>query len=171
VNEAVSMDTIGPTLGWLGAQLDPLGRLLLAALLGAVLGAEREYRQRSAGLRTNTLIALGSALFTLVSIQLQPGDATRIPSQVVTGIGFLGGGAILRGQGDVRGLTTAATIWVNAAVGMAAGAGFYSLAIVSTVATLLVLTVFLKVEERLGWRPPDQEERKSPIVRGDDGSI
>ena len=79
-------------------------------------------RQRAAGFRTNTLIALGSAAFTLVSIQMAAedgGDPTRIPSQIVTGIGFLGGGAILRGQGDIRGLTTAATVWVNAAIGMA----------------------------------------------------
>ena len=103
------------------------GGAVLAAGLGAILGAEREMRQRAAGFRTNTLIALGSAAFTLISIQLAAddgGDPTRIPSQVVTGIGFLGGGAILRGQGDIRGLTTAATVWVNAAIGMAAGAGF-----------------------------------------------
>ncbi len=131
------------------AELDVLGRLLLAALLGAILGAEREMRQRAAGFRTNTLIALGSAAFTIVSIQLAAqdgGDPTRIPSQIVTGIGFLGGGAILRGQGDIRGLTTAATVWVNAAIGMAAGAGFYALAITSTLVTLFVLTAFLRIE-------------------------
>lgn len=149
------------------AELDTLGRLLLAAALGAILGAERELRQRAAGFRTNTLIALGSAAFTLVSIQLAEadgGDPTRIPSQIVTGIGFLGGGAILRGQGDIRGLTTAATVWVNAAIGMAAGAGFYALAITSTLVTLFVLTVFLRVEDYMNRRMQTNEE-PVPIIK------
>jgi putative Mg2+ transporter-C (MgtC) family protein len=149
------------------AELDTLGRLLLAAGLGAILGAEREMRQRAAGLRTNTLIALGSAAFTLVSIQLAAndgGDPTRIPSQIVTGIGFLGGGAILRGQGDIRGLTTAATVWVNAAIGMACGAGFYALAITSTVVTLFVLTVFLRFEDYMTRRMQTNEEAV-PIIK------
>lgn len=130
---------------------DPLERLLLAGALGAVLGFEREWRQRAAGLRTNTLIALGSALFTLISIRMTAGggDATRIPAQIVTGIGFLGAGAIMRGTADIRGLTTAATIWVNAAVGMAAGAGFFMLAIASTATALIVLTVFVPVDKLL----------------------
>jgi putative Mg2+ transporter-C (MgtC) family protein len=149
------------------AELDMLGRLLLAAALGAILGAEREMRQRAAGFRTNTLIALGSAAFTLISIQLAEadgGDPTRIPSQVVTGIGFLGGGAILRGQGDIRGLTTAATVWVNAAIGMAAGAGFYALAITSTLVTLFVLTVFLRIEDYMNRRMQANEE-PVPIIK------
>jgi putative Mg2+ transporter-C (MgtC) family protein len=153
------------------AELDTLGRLLLAAGLGAILGAEREMRQRAAGFRTNTLIALGSAAFTLVSIQLAEadgGDPTRIPSQIVTGIGFLGGGAILRGgQGDIRGLTTAATVWVNAAIGMAAGAGFYALAITSTLVTLFVLTVFLRVEDYM-TRHMQTKEDAVPIIKTDD---
>lgn len=131
---------------------DPLERLLLASVLGAALGFEREWRQRAAGLRTNTLIALGSALFTLVSIRMTAGsggDATRIPAQIVTGIGFLGAGAIMRGTADIRGLTTAATIWVNAAVGVAAGAGFFMLAIASTITALAVLTVFVPVDKLL----------------------
>jgi putative Mg2+ transporter-C (MgtC) family protein len=149
------------------AELDVLGRLLLAALLGAILGAEREMRQRAAGFRTNTLIALGSAAFTIVSIQLAAqdgGDPTRIPSQIVTGIGFLGGGAILRGQGDIRGLTTAATVWVNAAIGMAAGAGFYALAITSTLVTLFVLTVFLRIENYMN-RQLQAKEEPVPIIK------
>jgi putative Mg2+ transporter-C (MgtC) family protein len=152
------------------AELDTLGRLLLAAGLGAILGAEREMRQRAAGFRTNTLIALGSAAFTLISIQLanaDGGDPTRIPSQIVTGIGFLGGGAILRGQGDIRGLTTAATVWVNAAIGMAAGAGFYALAITATLVTLFVLTVFLRVEDYM-TRHMQVKEEAVPIIRTDD---
>jgi putative Mg2+ transporter-C (MgtC) family protein len=153
------------------AELDMLGRLLLAAGLGAILGAEREMRQRAAGFRTNTLIALGSAAFTLVSIQLAEsdgGDPTRIPSQIVTGIGFLGGGAILRGgAGDIRGLTTAATVWVNAAIGMAAGAGFYALAITSTLVTLFVLTVFLRIENYM-TRHAQTNDEAVPIIKTDD---
>jgi len=104
---------------------DAAWRLLLAAGLGAALGLEREYRQKPAGLRTNILIALGSALFTIVSslIGHEPGNTDRISAQIVTGIGFLGGGAILRSGTTIHGMTTAATIWVNAAIGMAAGAG------------------------------------------------
>jgi putative Mg2+ transporter-C (MgtC) family protein len=154
----------------LWTQVDELGRLLLAAFLGAVIGAERELRQRAAGFRTNTLIALGSAAFTLVSIHMADvdgGDPTRIPAQIVTGIGFLGGGAILRaGTGDIRGLTTAATVWVNAAIGMACGAGFYSLAITSTLVTLFVLTVFLRVENHLVKRSR-AEEPPVPIIKTD----
>src|SRR5712692_10289050 len=113
---------------------DLLSRLLLAVALGAALGLEREYRRKPAGLRTNILIALGSAMFTIISIQLGHGGGTpdRIAAQVVTGMGFLGGGAILRSGNSVLGMTTAATIWVNAAVGMAAGAGLYAIAIAAT---------------------------------------
>jgi putative Mg2+ transporter-C (MgtC) family protein len=154
----------------LSTQFDALGRLLLAAALGALIGAERELRQRAAGFRTNTLIAVGSAAFTLVSIHMAAedgGDPTRIPSQIVTGIGFLGGGAILRGgRGDIRGLTTAATVWVNAAIGMACGAGFYSLAITSTLVTLFVLTMFLRVENHLAKRSR-AEEPPDPIIKTD----
>ncbi len=109
------------------SSLELMLRLLLAAGLGAAIGVERELRQKPAGLRTNILIALGSALFVAVSIAFGHAGGTpdRIAAQVVTGIGFLGGGAILRSGTSVHGMTTAATIWVNAAVGMAAGAGLY----------------------------------------------
>src|SRR3954447_7489739 len=96
--------------------VDYVWRLLLAAGLGAAIGIERELRQKPAGLRTNILIALGAALFTIVSIDLAQryagGTPDRIAAQIVTGIGFLGGGAILRSGTSVRGMTTAATIWV-----------------------------------------------------------
>jgi putative Mg2+ transporter-C (MgtC) family protein len=146
--------------------LAPVGRLMLAALLGAVLGMEREWHRRTAGLRTNTLIALGSAAFTLLSIQMVArdghGDETRIPAQIVTGIGFLGGGAILRTRGGIRGLTTAAAIWVNAAIGMCAGAGFFVLAISATLTALIVLTVMKRVEDRLDrYRPPRRHSPES----------
>src|SRR5712692_6024964 len=119
---------------------DGAWRLLLAAGLGAAIGLEREYHQKPAGLRTNILIAIGSALFTTLSLSIG-GSATpdRIGAQIVTGIGFLGGGAILRSGNSVHGMTTAATIWVNAAIGMAVGTGQYALATAVTVITLVVL--------------------------------
>ena len=124
-------------------------RLLLAALLGAILGFERELRQKSAGLRTNTLIAIGSALFTLMSYELADAagaDPSRVAAQIVTGIGFLGAGAIMRTDSGIYGLTTAATIWVNAAVGVAAGGGEYHLAFIATGITLGVLLLLHPLE-------------------------
>ena len=128
--------------------VDLMWRLLLAAGLGAAIGVEREYRQKPAGLRTNILIALGSALFTTVSIELAPSGGTldRIPAQIVTGIGFLGAGAILRSGGSIHGMTTAATIWVNAGIGIAAGAGLFAMATAATVITLVVLAVLPPIE-------------------------
>ena len=122
----------------------------LAAALGGAIGLEREYRHKPAGLRTNMLIALGSALFSVMSVQLGSGAGSpdRIAAQVVTGIGFLGAGAILRSGENIHGLTTAATIWVNAAIGMAAGLGAYAVASVGAAITLVVLG-FLPVMERL----------------------
>jgi putative Mg2+ transporter-C (MgtC) family protein len=123
-------------------------RLLLAAGLGAALGLERELRRKSAGLRTNILIALGSALLTMASIEIGGGGGTpdRIAAQIVTGIGFLGGGAILRGGTTVHGMTTAATIWVNAAIGLAAGAGLFAMAAITAAITLFVLALLPPVE-------------------------
>jgi putative Mg2+ transporter-C (MgtC) family protein len=125
-------------------------RLALAAALGGAIGLEREYRHKPAGLRTNMLIALGSALFSVTSVQIGSGAGSpdRIAAQVVTGIGFLGAGAILRSGENIHGLTTAATIWVNAAIGMAAGLGAYAVASVAAAITLVVLA-FLPVMERL----------------------
>jgi putative Mg2+ transporter-C (MgtC) family protein len=131
-------------------------RLMLAAGLGAAIGLEREFRQKPAGLRTNILIALGSALFTTVSVQfaLVSGTPDRVAAQIVTGIGFLGAGAILRRGPSVHGMTTAATIWVNAAVGMAAGAGEYAMATIATVVTLVVLAVLPPIEAYFEDRGP-----------------
>ena len=122
----------------------------VAGALGGAVGFERELRERQAGLRTHLLVALGSALFTLVSAygfreflaHGGPGvraDPTRIAAQIVSGIGFLGAGAIIRQGLSVRGLTTAATLWLVAAIGMAAGAGYYSAALITTAAALLTL--------------------------------
>jgi putative Mg2+ transporter-C (MgtC) family protein len=131
-------------------------RLLVAAGLGGLLGVERELRHKPAGLRTQILIAVGAALFTMVSIDIAAigGSADRIAAQVVTGVGFLGGGAILRGRANVHGLTTAATIWVNAAVGMAAGSGHFSMAVAATVITLIVLAIIPIVEDYAERREP-----------------
>jgi putative Mg2+ transporter-C (MgtC) family protein len=131
-------------------------RLLTAALLGGALGFEREFRHKEAGLRTNILIALGSALFTLMSYELA-GDAVgadpgRVAAQIVTGIGFLGAGAIMRTNGGIQGLTTAATIWVNAAVGVAAGGGEYHLAFIATAVTLVVLALLHPLERAIERR-------------------
>jgi len=125
---------------------DLMLRLLLAGGLGSVLGLERELRRSPAGLRTHILIALGAALFTLVSIEIAGGTPDRIAAQVVTGVGFLGGGAILRSGKSIHGLTTAATIWVTAAIGMAAGAGQFAVATAATVVTLFVLAVLPPIE-------------------------
>jgi putative Mg2+ transporter-C (MgtC) family protein len=139
-------------------ELELLLRLLLAALLGAAIGLERELKQKSAGLRTNTLIAVGAALFTLMSIEMAEGvfgaDPTRITAQIVTGIGFLGAGAIIRTGGSVQGLTTAATVWVNAAIGMAAGGGRYVLAIGATALTMIVLLALTRLENMVARRDP-----------------
>jgi putative Mg2+ transporter-C (MgtC) family protein len=124
-------------------------RLALAAVLGGVIGLEREYHRKPAGLRTNMLIALGSALFSILSVEFGAGAGSpdRIAAQVVTGIGFLGAGAILRSGENVHGLTTAATIWVNAAIGMAAGLGSYIVAAVSAAITLVVLALLPFMED------------------------
>jgi putative Mg2+ transporter-C (MgtC) family protein len=125
-------------------------RLLTAALLGAIIGFEREVRQKSAGLRTNILIAIGSALFTLMSYELAGeaggADPGRVAAQIVTGIGFLGAGAIMRTDSGVQGLTTAATVWVNAAIGVAAGGGEYHIAFIATAVTVAVLLVLQPLE-------------------------
>jgi len=126
-------------------------RLLLAAGLGAVVGAEREWRRKSAGLRTIILITFASALFTILSEGLagvRGGDPQRISAQLITGIGFLGAGAIIQSRAVVTGLTTAATIFAMASIGMAAGGGMAVLALFSTALMLLVLVVLGWVEGR-----------------------
>jgi putative Mg2+ transporter-C (MgtC) family protein len=130
------------------SQFDFTTRLLLAAVLGGALGIEREIRRRPAGLRTNILIAVGAALFTMVSLEFAraAGSSDRVAAQIVTGIGFLGGGSILRSGKSIHGMTTAATIWVNAAIGMAVGVGAIMIATTATVVTLVVLAVLLPIE-------------------------
>jgi putative Mg2+ transporter-C (MgtC) family protein len=120
-----------------------LMKLGLALLIGTVIGAEREYKNKAAGLRTLILICLGSTLFTIISDLLgAPNETGRIASNIVTGIGFLGAGAIMREGLTVSGLTTASSIWVTAALGMAVGAGQYYLSVFATVIVFMVLTLF-----------------------------
>jgi putative Mg2+ transporter-C (MgtC) family protein len=145
-------------------------RLSVAAVLGGAIGAERELRERGAGLRTHLVVSLGSALFTLVSAygfrdflvsggSLVRTDPTRIAAQIVSGIGFLGAGAIIRHGMSVRGLTTAASLWLVAAIGMASGAGYYSAALISTIGALLVLGPLRAVAHKTIVRYRPQIER------------
>jgi putative Mg2+ transporter-C (MgtC) family protein len=131
-----------------------IGRLALAMLLGALVGLEREFHDRPAGFRTNTIVCVGSSLIMLLSIyafrtldlNYDPG---RLAAQVVSGIGFLGAGTILREGPTVKGLTTAATLWVVAGIGLAVGSGFYLGAITTAGLSILVLGVFDKLEEKI----------------------
>lgn len=127
-------------------------KLVLASVLGGVVGLERELRGKPAGLRTNILICAGSALFTILSEVLGTrleGDATRITSQLIPGIGFIGAGSIIRARGSVKGLTSAATIFVLASIGMAVGGGLYWTAVFSAVSMLLALSLLGWIERRL----------------------
>jgi len=127
----------------MSTEIEMVLRLLLATALGGVIGYQRERSGKEAGLRTHVLICSGAALFTLVSIYGFAGsDPARIAAGIVTGIGFLGAGVILhRSGGEVVGMTTAATIWAVAAIGLAAGAGLYIISVVATVFILAVLFI------------------------------
>ncbi len=126
---------------------DVLG-IVLATVLGAAIGLERELSGKAAGLRTNVLICLGAAVFTIISMRMvegTDGSIVRIAAQIVTGVGFLGAGAVIQDRRGVHGLTTAATIWLVASIGMACGAGFYALACMSTLLAIIVLVVVLRL--------------------------
>jgi putative Mg2+ transporter-C (MgtC) family protein len=131
-------------------------RLLLAAVLGGIIGLEREIRHKPAGLRTQMFICMGSALFTILSDELAGkfgiGDHTRIAAQIIPGIGFLGAGAILRERGTVIGLTTAATIFVVASIGMAVGGGLYWTSIYTCLVVLMLLVVVGWMEDILSLK-------------------
>jgi putative Mg2+ transporter-C (MgtC) family protein len=157
-----------PELG----DLDMLARLSVAAGLGAAIGVEREIRDREAGIRTHLLVALGAALFTIISafgfrdilsasgpnvlVRLDP---SRIAAQIVTGIGFLGAGAIIREGLSVRGLTTAGSLWVSAAIGMAAGSGWYWPAVVGTALTIFALWPLRLIAYRIIARIKPEDNR------------
>jgi putative Mg2+ transporter-C (MgtC) family protein len=137
-------------------------RLVVAALLGGLLGLQREYQGKEAGVRTHMLVALGSALFVLVPLQAgsAPDDLSRIIQGVVAGVGFLCAGTILKGTGDdqVRGLTTAAGIWLTAAIGIAVGLGRETTAVLSTVLALGILALEGPIRRMLGKRGPRGEQ-------------
>jgi putative Mg2+ transporter-C (MgtC) family protein len=149
---------------------EQFGRLLLAAVLGALVGLERERQSRPAGLRTHALVCFGSALAMLVSIYgfndvLDTpgisGDPSRIAAQVVSGIGFIGAGTIIAQSRSIRGLTTAASLWTVAAIGLAAGGGMYAAAIAGTGLVLVVLLPLKYIEEHLIHTRP----RPQPAIR------
>ena len=135
-------------------ELEFILRIFIASLLGGAIGLEREYREKAAGFRTHFLVALGSALFMIISVYGFEGvltgdfnapirlDVSRIAAQVVTGIGFIGAGTIIFQKNAIRGLTTAAGVWVTAAIGMACGGGMYVLAAASTALVLVGLEAF-----------------------------
>ncbi len=126
--------------------------IILAALLGAGIGLERELSGKAAGLRTNLLICLGASVFTIISREMASGaedSVTRIAAQIVTGVGFLGAGAIIRDRHGVHGLTTAASIWLVASIGMACGGKFYILAVVASLIAVLALIGLRKLNKPL----------------------
>jgi len=146
--------------------------IILAVVFGAAIGLEREISGKAAGLRTNVLICLGAAVFTIISKRMSVGTGdslTRIAAGVVAGVGFLGAGAIIQDRGGVHGLTTAATIWLVASIGMACGTGFYTLAVISTFIAILVLMGLGQLEKPLGrygikhkrQSLPDEQEETS----------
>ncbi len=151
-----------------------IGRLMLAMVLGGIIGLERELKNHSAGFRTHILVTVGSCVFMLVSVSMpviitaMPNgtvnnvDPSRIAAQVVSGIGFLGAGAIIQAKGRrIHGLTTAASLWVVAAIGLAVGAGLYLTSIIATIMLLIILTSFSRLESKLAamMQRQQQDER------------
>src|SRR5438132_10562630 len=129
-------------------------RLTVAAILGGIIGLERELKHRPAGLRTNMFICFGAAMFTILSAEIAPpGDSARIAAQIIPGIGFIGAGSILHSKGGVTGLTTAATLFVVASIGMATGAGFYLPAVFATILIFLALQLLGWLERLLNLKP------------------
>lgn len=129
-----------------------VNKFLMATLLCGLIGAEREFRSKQAGLKTMIMIGLGSTLFTILSIKIGLGSHDRIASNIVTGIGFLGAGVIFKEDNQVKGLTTACVIWIVAAIGMAIGSGYYEQAIGVTLVVLLALFTFPFLEEMVERR-------------------
>ncbi|ANN68403.1 MgtC/SapB family protein [Bordetella bronchialis] len=144
-----------------------LTRLAVAVILGGLIGYERERSGKAAGLRTHMLVSLGAALFVLAPLQagMEVNDMSRVLQGVISGIGFLGAGAIIKAsaEGEVKGLTTAASIWLTAAIGIAAGMGKEVVAIVSTLLALAILDQLRRLERRINGDAPDQ-----PPSRGGD---
>lgn len=148
-------------LGW-----DAAVKICVAAVLGAIIGLERVWKGHPAGLRTNLLIAISSCTFTIISIEGFPlqgsaQDTARVAAQIVTGVGFLGAGAVLRSKGHIRGLTTAASIWLVAALGMAVGTGLFFLAIFTTLLSIGLLVLLRPLSRRLEQQAGELEEEDS----------
>ena len=150
---------------------EQIGSMFAAVALGGLIGLERELGNKPVGLRTNILICLGAAIFTIVSVQMGrslEGSSVRIAAQIVGGVGFLGAGAIIRDRGTVQGATTAATIWLVASLGMACGAGFFVLATVGTLLTLFVLFALHPLERKLDRRVSGEKNgKRKPGAPGD----
>jgi putative Mg2+ transporter-C (MgtC) family protein len=143
---------------------EDLMKLFYAILVGGLIGAEREFRDKSAGFRTMIFICMGAALFTMYSVQVvggRTGDPGRIAAGIVTGVGFLGAGAIFRGSRGVNGLTTASTIWLVAALGMGIGAGYYLISGAAALAILAILWIFPSLE---AWIDNTRHERDYEIT-------
>jgi putative Mg2+ transporter-C (MgtC) family protein len=141
---------------------DIIEKLLLAILIGGLLGAEREYRSKSAGFRTLTVICVGATLFTVFSIAIGgTGNPDRIASNIATGIGFVGAGVIFKGDFGVNGITTAAMIWITAALGMGIGGGYEAVSAIACVMILLMLYIFSMFE---GWIDRTNQIRNYKIV-------
>jgi putative Mg2+ transporter-C (MgtC) family protein len=148
-----------------------IGRVFIAFVLGGLVGFERERTQRPAGLRTHMLVAAGAACFTVASIYGFQGlgansDPARLAAQIITGIGFLGAGAIFRTGDTVKGITTASSIWITAAIGILIGAGMIYLAIFTTVMTWFVLFVLKSIEMRLERRRTDMRNEGQDTATG-----
>lgn len=127
-------------------------QLILATILGALLGLEREMKKKGAGLQTYSLVALGSCLFTIIAISLAGQniiEASSLITAIALGVGFIGGGAIFKGSNEIQGLTTAAGLWTTAAIGLATGSGFYWAAILSTFLTIFIFAGFGLLEEKV----------------------
>ncbi len=137
-------------------------KIVLALLAGGLIGIEREFRDKAAGFRTLIFICAGACLFTVLSVKMAPdSDPNRIAANIVTGVGFLGAGVILRDGGKVIGLTTAATIWLTAAVGMGIGGGEYLISAVMVAAAMIVLWIFPAIEHRID---NSREQRKYEVI-------
>jgi putative Mg2+ transporter-C (MgtC) family protein len=165
VGALITQDVIGRHISFTESAF----RLAIAVICAAIVGWDRESHGRAAGLRTFIMVALGSAGFTIVAVQLfaglqatsqnVSGDPIRIMAAIVGGIGFLGAGAIIQSGGQIHGLTTAAGLWVIAAVGLASGSGYYALAVLVTVTAFLTLRVLRRVEQNLPERvSPTQDD-------------
>jgi putative Mg2+ transporter-C (MgtC) family protein len=167
-----TLEVIFEALGGHRTELPPLQailRTLMAVVVGCLIGLDRELRNKPAGMRTHILISLAAALFTLITFELhvqfageeghQTADPVRIIEAVTAGVAFLAAGAIIQSRGNVQGLTTGANMWLAGALGVACGAGYYTIAVIGTVFALIVLVVLGKLQARLLDKPPDEPPR------------